>query len=133
MGDEYDEPDATADYFSYALRLEAYRQDAKETCNDVKFSPSNQRIAMGSNDNFIYVYNCELVAPGADSKKYAPPGVRLQLFHRLAGHSSYITHLGKLHARLFLVIVLTSFVRETTTEQSGGGLHLLSKSNPVTG
>lgn len=67
-----------------SLVEEAFRRDAKETCNDVKFSPDDGKIALGSNDQFIYIYSCVLESGSCVIKP----------MHRLAGHTSYITHLG---------------------------------------
>ena len=63
--------------------LACYRKDAKEEISDIKFSPRNDLMAVGSHDNFIYVYACPQVPTSPD----------LSPVFRLKGHSSYITHL----------------------------------------
>ena len=62
--------------------LSCYRKDAKEEISDIKYSPRNDILAVGSHDNFIYVYAC----PQTPSPDLSP-------VFRLKGHSSYITHL----------------------------------------
>jgi WD40 repeat protein len=51
----------------------------KEWIETMKYSPDMTRLAVGSHDNFIYLYNC-------DESQY-------QCFGKLRGHSSYITAL----------------------------------------
>ena len=65
------------------IELSSYK-DAKENIMDVKFSPDNTKLAAGSGDNFIYVYSCT----------YEGSTCRLTHLHKLAGHSSFVTHLG---------------------------------------
>jgi WD40 repeat protein len=66
----------------------AFRKDSKESCLDIKFSPNNELLAMGSSDNHIYIYKCSLESASAQQT------VTLRPLHRLSGHSSYITHIG---------------------------------------
>jgi WD40 repeat protein len=74
---------ASGQQFRLSIAEESFRKDAREEISDIKFSPSNNRLAVGSADSHIYVYKCSL-APGACS---------LRSLHRLSGHSSHITHL----------------------------------------
>jgi len=53
---------------------------AKEWISDVKFSPDGTKLAVGSHDNAIYVYDVEEYQ--LKRKKY-----------KMNKHSSYITHL----------------------------------------
>ena len=64
------------------FKLGCYRKDAKEEISDIKFSPRNDIMAVGSHDNFIYLYACPQV-----------PSPDLSPLFKLKGHSSYITHL----------------------------------------
>lgn len=78
----------------YALQEVAFRKDFREGVSCIKFSPSGDRIAAGSNDDSICLYACHLVH-GADSPagKNGSPVCTLRPLQRLRGHSSYITHL----------------------------------------
>ena len=53
------------------------KKHRKEWIQDIKFSPEGDRLAVGSHDNFIDVYNVD-----NDMKKFT-----------LKGHSSFITHI----------------------------------------
>ncbi|KAK3093743.1 hypothetical protein FSP39_019600 [Pinctada imbricata] len=55
--------------------------DGNEQIECIEFSPAGDYLAVGSRDNFIYVYE---VSP--DGKKYTKAG-------RCQGHSSFITHI----------------------------------------
>lgn len=68
----------------------ASRHDCTEAIADVKFSPSSERLAVGSHDNFIDIYDVVLTAPRTSLEAAA---ARLHPHKRLRGHSSYITHL----------------------------------------
>jgi WD40 repeat protein len=74
-------------YFTHELKLQLKRRCAKETCNEVKFSPKADRIALGSNDNHIYIYAVKLGLPDDPLK------VEAVFMHKLTGHSSYIKHI----------------------------------------
>lgn len=73
------------------LRQLASRRDClnKEACCDIKFSPDSSRIAMAGADNFIYIYCLSF------SSSSKPPGCALRYLHRLAGHSSFVSHIGE--------------------------------------
>ena len=73
----------------------AFRKDCKEEMSDVKFSPDNDKLAAGSHDNTIVVYNVSL-SPGADG---SPGTCTMKPLHRLRGHTSYITHFGTYECR----------------------------------
>ncbi|KAM6032631.1 LOW QUALITY PROTEIN: echinoderm microtubule-associated protein-like 3 [Chlamydotis macqueenii] len=62
-------------------QLLAGGSDGNEQLSVVRFSPDGSFLAIGSHDNFIYIYS---VAEGG--RKYTR-------FGRCAGHSSFITHL----------------------------------------
>lgn len=55
---------------------------AKEWISDLKFSPDNSMLAVGSHDNAIYIYKISY-----------ENGIHLKNHKRLNKHSSYITHL----------------------------------------
>jgi microtubule-associated protein-like 6 len=52
--------------------------DAKEWIEVIHFSPDNSRLAVGSHDNFVYIYEV---------------GTGYKLQHKLSGHHSFITAL----------------------------------------
>ncbi|XP_065192745.1 77 kDa echinoderm microtubule-associated protein-like [Sycon ciliatum] len=54
--------------------------DGNEQHDSVKFSPDGKKVALGSHDNYIYVYNVS-----EDRRTFERHG-------RCAGHSSFITH-----------------------------------------
>ena len=58
-------------------KLKAVKKDRKEEISDIKFSPDGGRLAVGSHDNMIDIYNT------ADFKQIAV----------CKGHSSFITHI----------------------------------------
>lgn len=79
----------------YRLDEVAYRKDCKSECTEVKFSPSNEMIALGAHDDSIYLYSCQLsltsTGQGRNSKTVGT--CLLRALHRLRGHSSTITHI----------------------------------------
>lgn len=82
----------------YKLTEVAFRKDAKNEVTEVKFAPSNERIAMGCRDDCIYVYSCEMgtVTSGQGRNTSTAGMCVLRAMHKLRGHSSTITHLGEL-------------------------------------
>jgi hypothetical protein len=52
---------------SPVLRECAFRKDLKEEISDIKFSPSNTRLAVGSHDDLIIIYSCLLTV---DDSRY---------------------------------------------------------------
>lgn len=52
---------------SPVLRECAFRKDLKEEISDIKFSPNNTRLAVGSHDDFIIIYSCLLTV---DDSRY---------------------------------------------------------------
>ncbi|XP_053608612.1 echinoderm microtubule-associated protein-like 2 isoform X2 [Plodia interpunctella] len=62
-------------------QLLTQHQDGSEPIQTIQYSPDNSMVALGSRDNFIYVYRVE------DS------GARYTRVGKCLGHSSYITHL----------------------------------------
>jgi WD40 repeat protein len=87
----------TSSSFRMNILEECFRKDAREEVSDIKFSPSNIRLAVGSKDCSIYIYKCAL----------APGGCALRSLHKLTGHSSHITHLGRSQFCIGAVILLT--------------------------
>jgi len=81
----------------YRLSEVAFRRDAKAEITEIKFAPSNDRLALGCRDDCIYVYGCELDVVGSGSgRAVTRKGTCvLKAMHRLRGHSSTITHLGR--------------------------------------
>lgn len=68
-------------YDPVSRELLAQNQDGGEPIQCIKFSPDNKMIALGSRDNFIYIYQVD-----DECRKYSRLG-------KCLGHSSYITHL----------------------------------------
>ncbi|XP_062454807.1 echinoderm microtubule-associated protein-like 3 isoform X2 [Rhea pennata] len=62
-------------------RVLAAGSDGNEQLSVVRYSPDGEFLALGSHDNFIYIYGV-----GERGRKYSR-------FGRCAGHSSFITHL----------------------------------------
>jgi WD40 repeat protein len=56
-------------------------KQASEWISDIKFSPDDSKCAIGSHDNFVYIYETSGSRPWKKSNK------------KLKGHSSYITHI----------------------------------------
>lgn len=75
--------------FPTLIRRIASRKDAAEKISDSKFNPTSTMLAVGSHDNYVYLYEC-VFAPATG----VPTECGLKLLRRLSGHSSYITHLG---------------------------------------
>ena len=78
-----------------------FRKDCKSEISEVRFSPSNSKLAVGSHDNVILVYSCSLLPPSStDSQPQRERGssrqnsTNLQRLFELKGHSASITHLG---------------------------------------
>ncbi|XP_063365069.1 echinoderm microtubule-associated protein-like 2 [Cydia amplana] len=61
--------------------LLAQHQDGSEPIQTIQYSPDNKYVALGSRDNFIYIYQVD-----DDCRRYTRVG-------KCLGHSSYITHL----------------------------------------
>ncbi|XP_028026451.1 echinoderm microtubule-associated protein-like 2 isoform X3 [Bombyx mandarina] len=59
----------------------AQHQDGSEPIQTIQYSPDNKMVALGSRDNFIYIYRVE------------DNGARYSRLGKCLGHSSYITHL----------------------------------------
>jgi hypothetical protein len=91
-----DEPSSRSRY--YKLTEVAFRKDAKSEVTEVKFSPSNERIAIGCRDDCIYLYSCELgTLTSGEGRNTSTQGTCvLRAMHKLRGHSSTITHIGAL-------------------------------------
>ena len=69
-----------------------FRKDSSAEISDIKFDSTGVRIAAGSHDRHIYVY--ELIV-GHNNTNVA--SFNLKLLHKLQGHSSYITHIDWSH------------------------------------
>ena len=65
-----------------------FRRDATSELSDLKFDSTGTRLAAGSHDRHIYIY--ELIV-GHNNSNVA--SYNLKLLHKLHGHSAYITHL----------------------------------------
>ncbi|XP_045451782.1 echinoderm microtubule-associated protein-like 2 [Melitaea cinxia] len=61
--------------------LLARHQDGTEPIQTIQYSPNNQYVAIGSRDNFIYIYQVD------------DEGARYSRLGKCLGHSSFITHL----------------------------------------
>ncbi|KAK2575040.1 hypothetical protein KPH14_008783 [Odynerus spinipes] len=66
---------------SETRELYTHHTDGSEAIQAVRFSPSGNLLALGSRDNYIYIYQVN-----EDATKYSRVG-------RCMGHSSFITHL----------------------------------------
>jgi len=79
----------------YRIDEVAYRKDGKSEVTEVKFSPSNDKIALGAHDDCIYLYSCDLsLNTSGEGRKMTTSGsCVLRALHRLRGHSSTITHI----------------------------------------
>lgn len=75
----------------------------------MKFSPNNERIALGCRDDCIYLYSCELgtVSSGAGRNTTTQGTCVLRALHKLRGHSSTITHIGA--SLLILILHMNAF------------------------
>lgn len=65
----------------HSRELLAQHQDGSEPIQTIQFSPDNKMVALGSRDNFIYIYQVD-----DDCRRFSRLG-------KCLGHSSYITHL----------------------------------------
>lgn len=68
-------------YEPHSRDLLAEHQDGCEPIQTIQYSPDNALVALGSRDNFIYVYRVD------------DAGARYSRLGKCLGHSSYITHL----------------------------------------
>ncbi|XP_047533848.1 echinoderm microtubule-associated protein-like 2 isoform X1 [Vanessa atalanta] len=68
-------------YHPQTRELLAQHQDGTEPIQTIEYSPNNQLVAIGSRDNFIYVYQVD------------DDGARYSRLGKCLGHSSFITHL----------------------------------------
>jgi WD40 repeat protein len=84
----------TCSTYPFILKEVSYRKDFKEDISDIKFSPNNDHLAVGSHDDFIIIYTCLLSVD-----KFSGGSCVLKPLHKLNGHSSYITHIGKYNTR----------------------------------
>jgi WD40 repeat protein len=67
----------------------ASRKDCVEDISDIKFSPNDRMLAVGSHDGYIDVYSC-----GFSLGTHLESGTTdIRYLKRLRGHVSYITHL----------------------------------------
>lgn len=74
---------------TYSMHEIASLRDCVEELSDIKFSPNDKMLAVGSHDNYIDVYQTNLVHPDLNSAA----SCNLRRLKRLKGHTSYITHL----------------------------------------
>jgi hypothetical protein len=92
----------------YKLTEVAFRKDAKHEVTEVKFSPSNERIAIGCRDDCIYLYSCELgtITSGEGRNTNTQGTCVLRALHKLRGHSSTITHLGAYECNHAVLLII---------------------------
>jgi WD40 repeat protein len=74
---------------TYTLHELATQRDCMEDLSDIKFSPNDKMVAVGSHDNFIDIYATNFVHPDLNTSA----SCNLRRLKRLRGHTSYITHL----------------------------------------
>lgn len=109
-----DQPESNGDL----LKIEetAFRKDSKAEATDIKFSPSNTMIAAGFRDDCIYLYSCQMsiTETGKGRNIFQTGNCVLRALHKLRGHSSTITHIGKFtlsencSLRLFLFLLTST-------------------------
>lgn len=88
----------------------AYRKDSKAECTDVKFSPSNDMIALGSRDDCVYLYSVAFDVGDQQARQLSTSaGCVLKALRKLKGHSSTISHIGSF-GYLLLVDFEVTFV-----------------------
>lgn len=77
----------------YRLEEVAFRKDAKGEATVLAFSPSNDKIALGSRDDCIYLYSVQLAVEtaGQARQQFSVGTCVLRALHRLRGHSATIT------------------------------------------
>ncbi|XP_037293289.1 echinoderm microtubule-associated protein-like 2 isoform X5 [Manduca sexta] len=68
-------------YDPHSRELLTQHHDGSEPIQTIQYSPDNKMVALGSRDNFIYVYRVD------------DNGSRYSRLGKCLGHSSYITHL----------------------------------------
>ncbi|XP_026332568.1 echinoderm microtubule-associated protein-like 2 isoform X2 [Hyposmocoma kahamanoa] len=68
-------------YDPHSRELLAQHHDGSEPIQTIQFAPNNKLVALGSRDNFIYIYQVD-----DNCTRYSRLG-------KCLGHSSYITHL----------------------------------------
>lgn len=66
-----------------------HRSDCVEDISDIKFSPNDKMLAVGSHDGYIDIYGCSFALP----THLASSKTEMRYLKRLRGHVSYITHL----------------------------------------
>ncbi|XP_065208639.1 echinoderm microtubule-associated protein-like 2 isoform X2 [Planococcus citri] len=66
---------------SETREIYSVHSDGSEPIQVVKFSPDGKLLALGSRDNYVYIYHV-----GDDARKYSRVG-------KCSGHSSFVTHL----------------------------------------
>jgi WD40 repeat protein len=78
--------------FEYTLRELSSRRDTNHDMSDIKFSPNNNMVAVGSHDNIIHIYSTNIEVVQNTDKSISVKS-ELKYLKKLKGHSSYITHL----------------------------------------
>lgn len=73
--------------FPLTLTKVVHRKDATEEISDIKFDGKTASLAVGSHDNYVYIYRC-VVEDEASQQPFA-----LSAQYKLKGHSSYVTHI----------------------------------------
>ena len=79
----------------YTLSEVAFRKDSKAEVTEVKFSPVNDKIAIGCRDDCVYIYYCDLsIVQSGHGRAIVEKGqCMLRASHKLRGHSATITHI----------------------------------------
>ena len=95
LGHAENNPKALPSEFPCLLKELSFRKDAKECINDIKFSPDNSKLAIGSGDNYIYIYSCTYDSTSTGLNDETSIGTcMIRPISKITGHSSFITHLG---------------------------------------
>lgn len=79
----------TSDAARLILSEVVQRNDCVEDISDIKFSPNDKMLAVGSHDGYIDIYSCT----AALATHLTAAKAELRYLKRLRGHVSYITHL----------------------------------------
>lgn len=72
-----------------SLQEVLHRSDCVEDISDIKFSPNDKMLAVGSHDGYIDIYGCTL----SEGSHLESSKSEMRYLKRLRGHVSYVTHL----------------------------------------
>ena len=82
-------PSGTENPTKLMLSEVIFRSDCEEDISDVKFSPNDKMLAVGSHDGYIDIYGCSF----ALATHLATSKTEIRYLKRLRGHVSFITHI----------------------------------------